>query len=147
MSHPLAQRFPQPVTGPSYRAGARAMVVGTILSLCAYGARTIAEHEFGWTGWLVLACAGATVAMTGWSVLAGRTTIDATGIRQDGVPRKEIRWEEIVRARRIRMPLTSRLLVSTGRGPLKAVHSGNRTLDEAFAEIAAWYQSGPDRDS
>lgn len=143
MTHPLAERFAQPVSGPSYRSGARAMVVGTILSLCAYGARTVSEHAFGWTGWLVLAGAGAMVALTGWSVLTGRTTIDARGIRQDGLPAKEVLWSDILRARRIRLPLTCRLLVSTGRGPLRALHGGDRALDEAFAEIADWYRQRP----
>lgn len=142
MTHPLAERFAQPVTGPSYRRSARAMVAGTILSLCAYGVRTVAEHDFGWNGWFVLAFAGAAVAATGWSVLTGRTTVDARGIRQDGVPRKEFGWDEIVRARRIQLPLTSRLLVSTGRGPLKAVHAGDPALDAAFDEIGAWYGRG-----
>jgi hypothetical protein len=141
MTHPLAERFAQPVSGPSYRTSARLMVVSTIVSLCAYGARTVIEHDFGWTGWLVLLGAGAMVALTGWSVLAGRTTIDARGIHQGGLPAKELRWDEIVRARRIRLPLTCRLLVSTGRGPLKAMHSGDRALDEAFDEIAGWYQA------
>lgn len=143
MTGPAAERFAQPVSGPAYRASAKWMVGSTILSLCAYGAKTVAEHDFGWNGWLVLAGGTAAVLVTGWSVLTGKTTIDARGIRQDGVPRKEFGWHEIVRVRRIRMPFTCRLLISTGKGPLKAIHAGNSELDHAFTDIEAIYSPRP----
>ncbi|MEN9313990.1 MAG: hypothetical protein RIS35_383 [Pseudomonadota bacterium] len=139
----LAERFATPVSGPAYRRSAKWMVGSTILSLCSYGAKTVAEHDFGWNGWLVLALGTAAVLVTGWSVLTGKTMIDARGIRQDGVPRKEFGWHEIVRARRLRMPFTCRLLISTGKGPLKAIHGGNAELDRAFADIESLLSPRP----
>lgn len=139
MENPLARRFAEPVHGPSYRRVAKWMVASTIGSLFAYGINIVTANDFGASGWLVLALGAGSVLVTGWSVLTGCTTIDARGIRQDGVPRKEFVWDEIVRARRIRMPFTSRLLISTGKGPLKAIHAGDAALDAAFAEIDAVY--------
>lgn len=135
-----AARFAVPVTGPTYRRSARTLAVILVVLLLAYGARVIATAGFGATGWAVLAAGALGLALTGWSVLAGRTTIDAAGIRQTGFPGRAFRWNEIAHARTLRMPLTSRLLISTGTGPLRAVHAGNAGLDAAFSEIGDWYR-------
>lgn len=134
-----AQRFATPVTGPSYRWSAKALAAVVLAWLAAYGARTVATGGFGLSGWLVVLAGMTAVVVTGWSVFAGRTTIDAQGIHQSGLPRRALRWHEIARARRLRMPLTTRLVVSTGTGPLRAIHAGNRALEDAFGEIDTWY--------
>lgn len=143
MNEALAEHFARPVTGPSYRPSARMMVAVTILGLTVWGIRTASEQALGWQGWTVLAAGVAAVLIAGWSVLAGKTTIDAQGIRQDGMPRKAFGWHEIVRVRRLRMPFTCRLLISTGKGPLKAIHAGNAELDRAFADIEAIHSPRP----
>lgn len=134
-----AVRFGVPVTGPTYRRSARTVAIALIVLVGVYGVRAVVAGGFGWAGWSVLAAGAAGLAISGWTVFAGRTTIDAAGIRQTGFPARRIGWHEIARARALRLPLSSRLLVSTGTGPLKAVHGGSAELDAAFAEIGDWY--------
>ena len=136
----LRARFAQPVRGPSYRPSAKWMVVSTLVTLAAYGAQVMSR--VGTPAWpvLVLIGAGAFVLLsTTWYILNGNTTVDAEGIRQDWLFEKNYPWSQVLHARRLRVPFTSRLLLRMGAGPIKAIHSGNRELDEAFAEVAAIY--------
>ena len=134
------QRFVQPVSGPSYRRSAKWMVLSTVLGLAVYGAQVLGANRDVTAPVLLLMAAGAAVVLvSAWYMLTGRTTVDSRGIRQDWMFARQYRWHEIARARHVRMPFTSRLVISTGTGPFKAVHSGCRELDEAFRTIAAAY--------
>ena len=134
------QRFAQPVTGAAYRASARWAIIGVCAGLFSYGVRVLVAAPAVAPPVLALLAAGAVVVLAGaWSVLTGKTTIDARGIRQHGVFTRDLRWSEIAAARHVRMPMTSRLVISTGSGPFKAIHSGTPGLDTAFAAVAALY--------
>jgi hypothetical protein len=136
----LRARFAQPVRGPSYRPAAKWMVVSTLVTLAAYGAQVMSR--VGSPSWtiLVLIGAGAFVLLsTTWYILNGNTTIDADGVRQDWLFEKNYPWSQVMHARRLRVPFTSRLLVRMGAGPIKAIHSGNAELDAAFTDITAIY--------
>ena len=141
---PLAQRFATPVIGPSFRVAAKVTVVGTLAGVAVLVARTADQWSgIRWPMAILLATVFLGMVVTSWYILTGRTTIDSQGIHQDWMATKHYSWEEIVRARRIRLVVTSRLMISTGRGPMKAIHSGSPELDEAFAEIAAYYRGMP----
>ena len=141
---PLAQRFATPVIGPSFRIAAKATVVATVAGFVVLAASSADQwREVRWPMAILLATVFLGMVVTGWYILTGRTTIDSQGIRQDWMADKHYAWNEIVRARRIRLVVTSRLMISTGHGPLKAIHGGSRELDEAFAEIAAYYRAMP----
>jgi len=69
----------------------------------------------------------------------GNTTVDAEGIRQDWLFEKNYPWSQVLHPQYRFGAVTSRLLLRMGAGPIKAIHSGNPELDEAFAEVAAIY--------
>lgn len=140
----LPERFATPVTGPAYRASAKIAAVTTVLSLFAYGARVIDRiSELPWTMWMLLAVAMLGVVVTTWYILTGHTTVDARGVRQQWLAPKDYTWSQIIRARHIRLPFTSRLMIRIGAGPMKAIQSGTPELDAAFKAIAAHYKTRP----
>jgi hypothetical protein len=141
---PLEQRFANPVSGPSFRVAAKVTVVATVAGIVVLAARTADQwSEIRWPMAILLATVFLGTVVTTWYILTGRTTIDSQGIHQDWMATKHYAWGEIVRARRIRLLITSRLMLSTGHGPMKAIHGGSRELDQAFAEIAAYYRGMP----
>lgn len=136
------QRFAQPVTGPAYRPVTRVLAVLIVTSLLVYGVQVLTGSEPVNSAVLMLmAAAAGVVLITAWYILTGKTTVDATGIRQDWFWERHFRWHEIARARFVRVPLAPRLVLMTARGPLKSVHSGNRALDAAFTEIDRFYRA------
>jgi hypothetical protein len=136
------QRFVEPVTGPAYRPVTRVLAVLIVASLMVYGAQVLTGREAVNSAVLMLmAAAAGVVLITAWYILTGKTTVDATGIRQDWFWERHFRWHEIMRARFVRVPLAPRLVLMTPRGPMKSVHSGNRALDAAFTEIDRFYRA------
>lgn len=145
MSEPLLrpeERFATPVTGAAYRTSAKIAAGTTIASLALYGLRVIDRIlAMPWTMSTLIAAAFVGVVVTSWYIFAGRTTVDAHGIRQDWIVPKSYEWSRISKARYLRLPFTSRLMLRAGFGPIKAIQGGTPELDAAFREIAAWYQS------
>jgi len=141
----LAQRFSEPVRGPAYRIGARILTAGVVLGLFAYGAQVLTSQSTGIDPRvaLLMAAAAAVVLVQAAAILFGRTTIDRQGLRQDGLFAREFRWHEISQARCVRMPLAYRLVLTTPRGPIKAIDSGCAALDEAFGQIEQFYRAPP----
>ena len=135
------QMFSTPVSGPAYRPFFRYFTFSTLSTLATYGVIVfIRRGDVATPIWLMMAAAAFIVLLSGWYILTGRTTVDSTGVRQDWMFEKSYRWHEIARARVVRMPGSVRLVFSTGAGPLKAIHSGSRELDQAFAKIADFYR-------
>ncbi|MBP8308308.1 MAG: hypothetical protein KAY46_13650 [Burkholderiaceae bacterium] len=134
-------RFAQPVSGPAYTAWARFTTASTVASLLLYGGQVLLRRpDVAWPVLMLMAAGGGVLLLSTWYILTGKTTIDGRGIRQDWLTPKEFGWHEIARVRLVRMPLVPRLVVMTGRGPLKAVHGGSRALVEAFREIDTFYR-------
>ena len=141
---PLSQRFATPVSGPSFRLVAKATVVVTVAGFVILAATSADQwSEIRWPMAILLLTVFVGMVVTGWYILTGRTTIDSRGIHQDWMAPKSYTWEQIVRARRIRLLVTSRLMISVGSGPVKAIHGGSPELDAAFAEITAYYRGIP----
>lgn len=139
---PLAERFASPVTGPAYRRPARVVAVATVLALVVWGVKISDQlAELNWAMWVMLIAAFGGVVVTTWYIVTGQTTVDARGIRQQWLVEKSYRWDEIARARHVRLPFSSRLMITTGFGPSRAIQSGSAELDEAFREIAAHYRA------
>lgn len=134
--------FPVPLTGRSYRPMFRYFTLSTVMSLATYGTWVLSRRsDVAPTILLLLAVAAVVVLAHGWYILTGRTTVDSHGVHQDWPFRKSYRWGEIMRARVVRLPGSVRLVISTGSGPMKAIHSGCRELDAAFERIAAFYRA------
>jgi hypothetical protein len=136
----LRSRFAVPVRGPSYRASARWMIVSTLISLTAYGAHVLGSSgDVAWPILGLMAAAGVVVLVSGWYIVTGKTTVDARGVRQEWMFEKDYPWSQVLHARHLRLPFTSRLLLRAGFGPFKAIHGGCSELDTAFADVAAIY--------
>jgi len=132
----LSRRFAEPVSGPAYRRVTRiaAAAVGVLLVL--FGLRvlgSLTEMPIETAIGLVMMAGAPLAALPG--ILTGKTRIDATGIRQDGLFVKEVKWSEITRVRFARLPLSPRLIVTTGFGRFRAFYSGDKALDRAFSEV------------
>ncbi len=139
---PPQQRFATPVSGASYRLSAKVAAGTTIASLVVYGVRVIDKIvAMPWTMSLLVGAAFLGVLATSWYIFKGRTTIDERGIRQEWIVIKDYDWARISKARHLRLPFTSRLMLRAGFGPIKAIQGGTPELDAAFREIAAYYKS------
>lgn len=136
-------RFEQPVSGPAYRPFTRLLTIKLIVGLLLYGAWVLWRHDDVALPVLTLmGLAFVIVVASGWFIITGKTTIDRQGIRQQALFPKDYRWHEISRARFVRLPLSARLVLVTGHGPMKAIYGGNAALDRAFEEIARFYAGG-----
>ena len=136
----LAALFPEPVVGYSYTPALR-IGAGLLVLLTVVFALTSWTQGMGPTtpaGALILAVAAGMIA-SGWYIVMGKTTVDATGINQEWVMPKSYRWEEIFRARLIKLPMNTRLMLNTGRPPFKTVHAGTPELKIAFEKIGDLY--------
>lgn len=133
----LARTFRAPVSGPSYRPATRALAAILVAGLLVWGARGVIADLGTPINWSRIgACAVVALALL-WpmpSILLGRTVIDATGIRQPGWLGREAEWAQVQRIRHLRMPMSPRLIVSTGMGRARVFYSGDATLDAAFRE-------------
>ena len=136
------QRFASAVVGPSYRFGTKAFTVALVLGILLYGAYVLINRQAGIASSVLWLMAGGAMVMlvTCWYILVGKTTVDAKGVRQEWFFKKDYRWHEIGRARFVRMPFSSRLVIFVGGGPMKAINSGDQKLDQAFIQVANFYQ-------
>ena len=139
---PPQERFVTPVSGSSYRLSAKLAAGTTIASLVIYGLRVIDKIlAMPWSMALLVGAAFVGVLATSWYIFKGRTTIDERGVRQQWIVMKDYDWSRISKARYLRLPFTSRLMLRAGFGPIKAIQGGTPELDAAFREIAAYYKS------
>ncbi len=136
----FAERFAQPVSGHSY---------GQTLRLIAFAVTALAV-VFAAFAWFSSARPDTTVLLMPfavalgmivccWYIVTGRTVLDRDGIRQEWVTPKNYRWDEIYRARIIKLPLNTRLMLNTGKPPFKMIHAGTDELEQAFEEVARLY--------
>ena len=139
---PPQERFATPVSGPAYRLSAKLVAGAMSAVLVIYGLRVIDKIlAMPWAMAVLIGTAFVGVLSTTWYVFKGRTTIDARGVRQEWIVLKDYDWSRISKARYLRLPFTSRLMLRTGFGPIKAIQGGTPELDAAFREIAAYYKS------
>ncbi len=137
----LARLFEQPVRGRAYTAWARWSTASTVVALFAWGVALVDQQPQHQGAVLaLLAAGGGLLVVSAWFILTGHTTIDAQGIRQDWIFRKQFDWHQIAAARLVRLPLQPRLLLSTGRGPIRAIHGGDAAVIEAFRRVDAYYR-------
>jgi hypothetical protein len=122
----------------------RLFTLGAVIFIVGYAARVFGTRpDVGTPILVLLAAAGAIVLVNAWYIVTGRTTVDHRGVRQQWMFPKDHPWTEIARARRVKLPFTVRLLVVTGRGPVRAIHAGDPALDRAFDDITRLYAGKP----
>jgi hypothetical protein len=131
-----ARSFAQPIEGPSHRPVIRYVAVAVVAVIVAWGLRQLWLH--GMPSGQALVTSVLILLLLLWplpGLFNGRTTIDATGIRQHGFVKREVEWSQVQRVRFIRLAVSPRLVVSSGFGRMKVFYSGSRDLDEAFEEV------------
>lgn len=132
------ERFAEPVVGDAYRFGAK--LIAVIITVCVFvfiGMGIAAGGFRDAAAILLFTGAAAGMCLGCYHIVAGKTRIDSEGIRQDWIFPKQYRWEEIYKAKMLRLPMATRLVLTTPRPPFKAVHAGTPELEKAFADIAA----------
>jgi hypothetical protein len=132
----LRRTFAEPVSGPAYRPVTRVVAGLLVAGLLGWGVRTLlmADEPPDTTRLGTAAVIALALLWPMPMLLFGRTVVDADGIRQPGLMGREIRWTEVQRIRFVRMPMSPRLMASSGFGRVKVFHSGSRELDQAFAQ-------------
>lgn len=129
----LARAFATPVEGPSYRPFTRIAAVVIVVGLFAWGARALAgAGPLDLGQWIAVTGIAAALLWPLPGLLWGRTVLDAEGIRQPGWMGREARWTDVERVRFVRIPLSPRLMLSTGFGRARVFYSGSPELDAAF---------------
>lgn len=144
----LSRAFSEPVSGPSYRPLTRWLAACVVLALFGWGAALLLEHGLASLDAPRIVAGAAVAAALLWplpALLAGRTVVDATGVRQLGWGGREAAWTDMQRVRFLRVPMAPRLLVSVGFGRVRVFHSGSAELDAAF-ERATRLLTAPDRE-
>ena len=135
------QRFATPVTGPSYGWFTKTVACGLTAMVVIFAIFLVLKAQQAGSPMVILILGGAlAMAWTSFYIVTGQTTIDSQGVRQDWFSGKSYTWEEIRKARILRMPMATRLVINTGKPPFKAVHAGSPELVEAFEEITRIYQ-------
>ena len=134
----LARTFATPVSGPAYRPVTRLLAVALVAGLLVWGGVGLVSDLGTPIDWPRIGASAIIAVALLWpmpSILAGRTVIDATGIRQGGWLGRETTWAEVQRIRYVPMPMSPRLIVSAGLGRARVFYSGDAQLDAAFREV------------
>jgi hypothetical protein len=134
----LARTFSTPVSGRAYRPVTRILAAALVAGLLVWGAVGMVRDLGTPIDWPRIGASAIIAVALLWpmpSILAGRTVIDANGIRQDGWMGREATWAEVQKIRYIPMPMSPRLVVATGMGRARVFYSGDTQLDGAFREV------------
>ena len=142
----MARLIPDEVTGYAYgkamRIGALILVVFSVLF--AVGGWANGVPLSSGPGALIGAVALG-MCISGWYIMMGKTTVNAQGVSQEWVMPKSYKWEEIFRARLIKLPMNTRLILNTGKPPFKTIHGGTPELREVFERVARMYSENARR--
>ncbi len=133
----LARTFATPVSGRAYRPATRILAAVLVLGLLGWGTAGLIADLGTPIDWPRIGASAIIAIALLWpmpSILAGRTVIDATGIRQNGWMGREATWAEVQKIRYIPIPMSPRLVVATGLGRARVFYSGDAQLDGAFRE-------------
>ncbi|MEZ5730533.1 MAG: hypothetical protein R3E48_22740 [Burkholderiaceae bacterium] len=137
----FGRRFTTPLSGPSHRWSAK--LVAIVMTALTLAVLAFAIYHVGGSDWVAIVfiiAVGAMMVSNCWYIVKGRTWIDAVGLHQDWFTTKTYPWAAIHAASVLRMPFSTRLVISAGRGPYRAITAGDPTLVKAFEEIAAFYR-------
>mgnify|MGYP001322700393 CR=1 FL=1 len=135
MTPPIAS----PVSGYAHSIGHR--VVATVLVVVlavalVRAAPSILAREDGSGPWLLLIL-GVGLLGTYFTMVTARTTLDADGIVQSGLPHRQARWEEIAVAYVGGLPFARRLRVRLHSGRRLSFAGAGPQLKAAFEQVAA----------
>lgn len=135
-----APDFSEPVSGPAYTRGFRAIATAILLAVIAMAMRAwlnLGPSEQQNQTFSMLTLGLAVLAGSYWFLVRSQTVIDAQGLRQSGLMDKKVDWNEIMVARMGGFWISRRLVVRTTRGRFRAFYGGTPQLLAAFERIAA----------
>ncbi len=135
----LAAIQPLPIRGPAWPAWVKtaAWVVLGLIVLQFFIAFNKAGMQmlYSMTG-LILLVVFVALAVTTRYMQTSITTIDADGMRQSWLTRREVAWQDVTFAKFVPMLASKRLVVFTKKGKPVVFQGGTRELQIAFAKIS-----------
>lgn len=123
---------------PSFGPVHKAMVLGALVALTAWGYRLGASHGWEWNNPVLMFLATyAMLLYMCWVLLTGHTTLTASELSQDWFWRKSVALDGIAYVRLFRIRglewlIAPRLYVRTGAGPMRAYHAYGVQMWEEF---------------
>lgn len=139
----LQQLAPLPIQGRSWPKAVAALawviiaVIGIRFIMIASKTPSTLVNPYVAASLVVLFIALLVIAYYMWT---GHTTIDATGIRQSWIMRREISWDQIKTAKFIPLLGSKKLVCFPHRGRPVVFQGATLELQRAFAEISLAYQ-------
>lgn len=139
----LLEELGLPVSGPAYRKPVKIaawIVLGLLtVQLISVATRLPAENLNQALTLTVLFCYVGMAALT-VAMQRSITTIDARGLRQTWIMRREVAWEDVNFVKFIPYPLGKRLMIFNRGGRFVTLQAGTREVEVAFARIALVYK-------
>ena len=139
----LEEIGPIPVTGPAWpkwvKLGAWFVVAVMALQIGRTLTMQPAEVTESFMGLTILFCFLG-LAVVAFYMQRSVTTIDAAGIRQTWLLKRDVPWSEIQFAKFVPLLLSRRLVIFTRRGRPIVIQGGTKELHIAFAHISLVYR-------
>jgi len=139
----LAEIGPLPLSGPAWprwvKMGAWFVVAVMAIQIIRTLMMQPAEVVESLMGFTILFCF-AGLAIVAYFMQRSVTTIDASGIRQTWLLKREVPWNEIQFAKFVPLLLSRRLVIFTRRGRPVVIQGGTKELHMAFAHISLVYR-------
>jgi len=139
----LLQELDLPVSGPAYRRWVKlaAWVVVGLLTLQIISVATRLPGEaLNQTLTLTVVFCYIGMAVIAVAMQRSVTTIDAAGLRQSWIMRREIAWDDVHFVKFIPYPLGKRLMIFNRGGRFITLQAGSQPVEIAFARIALVYK-------
>ncbi|AHG62814.1 membrane protein [Advenella mimigardefordensis] len=140
----LASIGPLPIRGQAWPAWVKTaawviLAVIVLQSLVAFNKAGV-EALFSTTG-LILLVVFLALAVTTRYMQTSVTTIDAQGLRQSWLTRREVAWQDVTFAKFVPMLASKRLVVFTKKGKPVVFQGGTQELQVAFAKISLAFKN------
>lgn len=140
----LASIHPLPIRGPAWRTWVKTaawLVLGLIvLQFFIAFNKAGMQMLYSMTG-LILLVVFVALAVTTRYMQTSITTIDADGMRQSWLTRREVAWQDVTFAKFVPMLASKRLVVFTKKGKPVVFQGGTRELQIAFAKISLAFKN------
>ncbi len=132
-----------PISGPAYRPWVKIsawIVMALLTAQIVSVAMRLPSESFNQTLTLTVVFCYLGMAILAVAMQRSITTIDAKGLRQTWIMRREIAWEDIYFVKFIPYPLGKRLMIFNRGGRFMTMQAGSQALEVAFAKISLVYR-------
>ncbi len=140
----LASLQPLPVSGQAWPSWVKAvawLILALIVAQAAIAIDRAGMQAVLSVSGLVLLVVFVALAVTTRYMQISTTTVDANGLRQRWMTRREVAWEDITFAKFVPMLASKRLIVFTKKGKPVVFQAGNQQVQIAFAKISLAFKN------